>query len=78
MVSGVEANTGAEFKDSSKKVSDWVTGNLGKTIAFGGIIVGLAVFAWTRDFKAMALPIIGALMVGIIVGIVNASFGALI
>lgn len=67
-----------EFKASSTKVEGWLKGNLGKTIILGGLIISLAVFAWTRDFKALFLPLIAAVVIGVIVGIINTTFTAVI
>ncbi len=73
------AQTGAnEFDDSATKVEAWVKGNLGKTIIMGGLIFSLAAFAWTRDFKLLFLPLIAAVVIGVVIGIINSSFTAVI
>ena len=73
------AQTGApEFDDSANKVEAWIKGNLGKTIILGGLIFALAAFAWTRDFKLLFLPLIAAVVIGVVIGIINSSFTAVI
>ena len=73
------AQTGAtEFDASATKVEAWVKGNLGKTIIMGGLIFSLAAFAWTRDFKLLFLPLIAAVVIGVVIGIINSSFTAVI
>ena len=67
-----------EFDASATKVEGWIKGNLGKTITLGGLIFALAAFAWTRDFKVLFLPLIAALVIGVVIGIINASFTAVI
>lgn len=67
-----------EFDDSAKKVEGWIKGNLGKTIILGGLIFALAAFAWTRDFKLLFLPLIAAVVIGVVIGIINSSFTAVI
>lgn len=73
------AQTGAnEFDSSASKVEGWIKGNLGKTIILGGLIFSLAAFAWTRDFKLLFLPLIAAVCIGVVIGIINSSFTAVI
>lgn len=67
-----------EFDASASKVEGWVKGNLGKTIILGGLIFSLAAFAWTRDFKLLFLPLIAAVVIGVVIGIINSSFTAVI
>ncbi|ENG7912471.1 hypothetical protein R4575_16915 [Acinetobacter baumannii] len=73
------AQTGAaEFDASAGKVEGWVKGNLGKTIVMGGLIFSLAVFAWKRDFQVLFLPLIASVVIGVIIGIINTSFTAVV
>ncbi|UNW11131.1 hypothetical protein MOW14_14970 (plasmid) [Acinetobacter indicus] len=79
MMLAYAAQAGAtEFDASATKVEAWIKGNLGKTIVLGGLIISLAVFAWTRDFKTLFLPLIGAVVLGVVIGIINSSFTAII
>ncbi|WEH90801.1 hypothetical protein PX669_19675 (plasmid) [Acinetobacter soli] len=70
--------TAKEFDASATKVEAWIKGNLGKTIVMGGLIFSLAAFAWTRDFKLLFLPLIAAVVIGVVIGIINSSFTAVI
>lgn len=73
------AQSGAtEFDSSAGKVEGWVKGNLGKTIVMGGLIFSLAVFAWKRDFQVLFLPLIASVVIGVIIGIINTSFTAVV
>ncbi|MFX2151945.1 hypothetical protein [Acinetobacter baumannii] len=40
--------------------------------------LSLAAFAWTRDFKLLFLPLIAAVVIGVVIGIINSSFTAVI
>ncbi|ENG7912476.1 hypothetical protein R4575_16940 [Acinetobacter baumannii] len=70
--------TAKEFDASAGKVEGWVKGNLGKTIVMGGLIFSLAVFAWKRDFQVLFLPLIASVVIGVIIGIINTSFTAVV
>lgn len=77
-VTHVSAADGTEFADASTKFEGWVKGNLGKLSAFVSLAVGSVVAAvkkdWSWFFGAMVLSI----GIGIMVGIINASFTAVI
>lgn len=70
------ASDGAEFADAVTKWNSWVKGNLGKLAALISIGVGSVMAAvkkdWSWFFGAMVLSI----GIGVLVGIVNASFTA--
>lgn len=70
------ATEGAEFSDAVAKWDGWVKGNLGKLAALISIGVGSVMAAvkkdWSWFFGAMVLSI----GIGVLVGIVNASFTA--
>lgn len=72
------AADGTEFEDAATKFETWVKGNLGKLAALVAVAVGSVVAAvrkdWSWFFGAMVLSI----GIGIVVGIVNASFTAVI
>lgn len=72
------ASDGTEFADSATKFETWVKGNLGKLAAFVALAIGSVLAAvkkdWSWFFGAMVLSI----GVGILAGIVNASFTATI
>ena len=79
MISVEAASTTArEFDASATKLEAWIKGNLGKSIVLGGLIFGLAAFAWTRDMKALFLPLIGAVVLAVVISVINASFTAVI
>ena len=72
------ANTTDEFAESSGKIESWIKGNLGKTIILGGLVFSLGAFAITRDMKVLFYPLIAAIAIGVIVGIINTTFTAVI
>ena len=78
LASGAYASDGTEFDAAVTKWDGWVKGNLGKLAALIAIGVGSGVAAvkkaWSWFFGAVVL----SMGIGVIVGIVNASFTAVI
>jgi conjugal transfer pilus assembly protein TraA len=74
----VSANDGAEFADAANRFEAWVKGNLGKTAALVALIMGMGYAAFKKDWSGMFGAVILALVVGVIVGIISASFAAVI
>ena len=74
----IYASDGTEFEEATTKFEGWVKGNLGKLAALVAIAIGSIMAAvrkdWTWFFGALVLSI----GIGIVVGIVNASFTAVI
>jgi len=55
-------------------ITGWITGNLGKTVAFVGMVISAIVFLFMRNWSILAYGIIGSLILGGIVGITKGSF----
>lgn len=67
-----------EFSDTATKFESWLKGNLGKAVAFVALIIGAGIAAVKKDGMALVFAIFIAIGIGIIVGIIKASFTALI
>lgn len=72
------ASDGTEFADASSKFETWVKGNLGKLAGFVALAVGAVVAAVKKDWSWFFGAIILSMGIGIIAGIINASFTATI
>ena len=55
-------------------ITGWITGNLGKTIAFVGMAISAIIFLFSRSWAVLFYGIIGSLLLGGIVGITKGSF----
>lgn len=78
LASGAYANDGAEFDAAVAKWDGWVKGNLGKLAALIAIGVGSVVAAVKKDWSWFFGAVVLSMGIGVIVGIVNASFTAVI
>lgn len=74
----VFAADGTEFATATTKVEGWVKGNLGKLAALLCVAIGSIVAAVRKDWTWLGGSIVLAMFVGIILGIINASFTATI
>jgi conjugal transfer pilus assembly protein TraA len=74
----VFAADGNEFANATAKVEGWVKGNLGKLAALLCVAIGAIVAAVKKDWTWLGGAIVLAMFVGIILGIINASFTATI
>lgn len=72
------ARTTDEFSATSAKFEGWIKGNLGKTIALVALIIGAGIAAVKKDGMALVFSLFIAIGLGIIVGIINATFTAVI
>ena len=72
------ASDGTEFDAAVTKFSGWVKGNLGKLAALVAVGVGAIVAAVRKDWSWFFGAVVLSVGVGIIVGIINASFTATI
>lgn len=72
------ASDGTEFADAVTKWEGWVKGNLGKLAALIAIGVGSVVAAVKKDWSWFFGAVVLSIGIGVIVGIVNASFTATI
>ena len=72
------ASEGTEFQAASDKFQTWIQGNLGKLAAFVALAVGAIVAAVKKDWSWFMGAVVLAVGMGILVGIVNASFTATI
>ncbi|MFN7570476.1 MAG: TrbC/VirB2 family protein [Betaproteobacteria bacterium] len=72
------ATDGTEFSDAATKFESWIKGNLGKLAAFVALAVGSVVAAVRKDWSWFFGAMILSIGVGILVGVVNASFTATI
>lgn len=83
-MNGAEASTSGggggsdPFASTATQFSGWIQGNLGKSIAILGLIVGSLIAAVKKDLSAMLIPAGIGIGIGIIIGIINASFTAII
>lgn len=78
LASHAYASDGSEFQAASDKFQSWVQGNLGKLAAFISIAVGSVVAAVKKDWSWFFGAVVLSIGVGILIGIVNASFTATI
>ena len=78
LASGAYASDGTEFEAAVNKWDGWVKGNLGKLSALIAIGVGSVVAAVKKDWSWFFGAGVLAMGIGVIVGIVNASFTAVI
>lgn len=78
MASGAYASDGTEFDAAVTKWDGWVKGNLGKLAALIAIGVGSVVAAVKKDWSWFFGAVVLSMGIGVIVGIVNASFTAVI
>jgi conjugal transfer pilus assembly protein TraA len=67
-----------EFKAASDKFETWIKGNLGKLAAFVALAVGSVVAAVKKDWSWFFGAVVLSIGVGILAGIINASFTATI
>ena len=78
LASHAYASDGAEFQAASDKFESWVKGNLGKLAAFIALAVGAVVAAVKKDWSWFFGAVVLSIGMGILIGIVNASFTATI
>lgn len=78
LASGAYASDGTEFDAAVAKWDGWVKGNLGKLAALIAIGVGSIVAAVKKDWSWFFGAVVLSMGIGVIVGIVNASFTATI
>ncbi|CAM2163380.1 conjugal transfer pilus assembly protein TraA [Burkholderia cepacia] len=69
---------GAEFAQGSTTVEGWAKGNPGKTCALAGVLWGSVRAMFVKDYGAFIIPSGVGIAVGVIVGIIDASYTALI
>ena len=74
--SGAYASDGTEFDAAVTKWDGWVKGNLGKLAALIAIGVGSVVAAVKKDWSWFFGAMVLSMGIGVLVGIVNASFTA--
>lgn len=67
-----------EFTAASTKFEKWIKGNLGKAISFLALIIGAGIAAFKKDGMILVFSVFIAVGIGLMVGIINASFTALI
>jgi conjugal transfer pilus assembly protein TraA len=77
-VQSAYATDGTEFEAAATKFESWVKGNLGKLAALVAVAVGSVVAAVRKDWSWFFGALVLAIGIGIVVGIVNASFTAVI
>ena len=78
LASSAYASDGTEFDDAVAKWDGWVRGNLGKLAALIAIGVGAVVAAVKKDWSWFFGAVVLSMGIGVLVGIVNASFTAVI
>ncbi|WP_175914502.1 hypothetical protein [Burkholderia metallica] len=69
---------GAEFQQGSTTVEGWAKGNPGKTCALAGVLYGSLRAMFVKDYGAFLVPSGIGIAVGVIVGIIDASYTATI
>ncbi|WP_334020503.1 hypothetical protein [Burkholderia orbicola] len=69
---------GAEFQQGSTTVEGWAKGNPGKTCALAGVLWGSVRAMFVKDYGAFVIPSGIGIAVGVIVGIIDASYTATI
>ncbi len=75
---GAYASDGTEFEEAAAKFEGWIKGNLGKLAALVAVAVGSIVAAVRKDWSWFFGALVLAIGIGVIVGIINASFTATI
>lgn len=75
---GAFASDGTEFAEASSKFETWVKGNMGKLAALACLAVGSFMAAIRKDWSWFGGAVALSILVGIVVGIINASFTATI
>lgn len=78
LASGAYASDGTEFDAAVAKWEGWVKGNLGKLAAFIALGVGSVVAAVKKDWSWFFGAVVLSMGIGVMIGIVNASFTATI
>lgn len=78
LASGAYASDGTEFDAAVTKWDGWVKGNLGKLAALIAIGVGSVVAAVKKDWSWFFGAVVLSMGIGVVVGIVNTSFTAVI
>jgi len=76
LASSAYASDGTEFDAAVTKWDGWVKGNLGKLAALIALGVGAVVAAVKKDWSWFFGAVVLSMGMGVIVGIVNASFTA--
>jgi len=78
LASSAYASDGTEFDAAVTKWDGWVKGNLGKLAALIALGVGAVVAAVKKDWSWFFGAVVLSMGMGVIVGIVNSSFTAVI
>ncbi|WP_284076207.1 TrbC/VirB2 family protein [Herbaspirillum aquaticum] len=76
LASTAYASDGTEFDAAVSKWDQWVKGNLGKLAALIALGVGSVVAAVKKDWSWFMGAVVLSMGIGVIVGIINASFSA--
>lgn len=66
------------FCNNATKFEGWIKGNLGKIIAFVSLIIGVGIAAFKKDGMALIFALFISIGIGIIIGLINATFTAVI
>lgn len=69
---------GAEFAQGSTTVEGWARGNPGKIAALSGVLWGSVRAMFAKDYGAFVIPSGIGIAVGVIIGVIEASYTALI
>ncbi|WP_175971923.1 hypothetical protein [Burkholderia sp. BCC0322] len=69
---------GAEFQQGATTVEGWAKGNPGKTCALAGVLFGSLRAMFVKDYGAFLIPSGIGIAVGVIIGIIDASYTATI
>jgi len=67
-----------EFTEGATQGENWVRGNLGKIACLLALVVGMFYCSMRKDWSWMVNAVFIALAVGIVVGIINGAFSAVI
>lgn len=78
MATHTYASDGTEFDAAVTKWDGWVRGNLGKLAALISLGVGSIVAAVKKDWTWLGGAVVLSMGIGVMVGIINASFTATI
>lgn len=74
----VAATVDDEFKDATDKIAGWVSGNIGKIGALMAVGVGAVMAGWRKDWSWFFGGIVIAIMIGVMLTVINKSFGAML
>lgn len=78
LLSPALAGSTDEFAEAATQGEGWIRGNLGKIACLLALVVGMFWCAMRKDWSWMVNAVFIALVIGIVVGLINNAFTAVI